>query len=881
MIRTLAAALATSTCLVALASPAAAQTQEFNIPADSLRSALDTFARQSGRQVVYRGDEIRGAKSPGVRGARTAEEALDVLLAGTGFAVRRDSSGAFAVVRVGNATIGADDDAASPKTDKELAAEIVVTGTRIAGVETASPTITIGRKEIDRTGYSSTAQLIESIPQNFGGVSFDARFSDNASLLQGSNLEGASSIDLRGLGAQSTLVLVNGQRRAPSLGGRAVDINSIPLTAVERVEIASGGRSAIYGADAVAGVVNFVLKRKFSGFQTDFLAGKAEHGAAEYQLSQTAGIDHKGGGFLINYTHSQQDPLDIADTPFNVSPSVVNSINRTLFIVPESNQDSVYFSGEKSLSPVAKIYADVLYSNRKAINKFDIEYNDYDYRATSSSVYRSTDLSVNAGLDISLSPVWNMTVSGLYDRRTTNYSSSDVLTGAGVGGTITSAGGDKNSSTLWGFTGTITGSLPTMFGIEPKLALGAEYRTESNVIELATLNRERDVASAFAELSLPLIGGEGRPFMRRLDLSLAGRIDNYSDAGSTANPQVGLIWEPGAGLTAKASYSTSFRAADLVTVAASRVNPPTLFIRSRLDPTSSTGSSLVLEKAGTDPNIGPETAKTWTASLEFKPRFAPWIKFFGSFTSVDYRNRIIIPLIGSDAELVLVRQNLFGNLINRNPGTAAIDALQASTVPARIRNLSGIPFNPATQQISQVFPGIVLVSNQLQNVALEQFEALDFGFDAASNLGRLAVNAGLNGTYILRHREQITGQSPSFSLLNELGKSPDFRFRANAGIGFSGARADVFVNHVRGYSNPLSTPVSWLSSWTTVDLSVSYEAPKADSRWLTGWRFSLNATNLFNTAPPQFLDGVSGIAFDSANANGLGRQLTLRISKRW
>src|SRR3569623_519843 len=101
MIRTLAAALATTTCIVALATPAAAQTREFNVPAGSLRSALDTFARQSGRQVIYSGD-VRLAPSAGVRGARTAEAALDAILAGTGFVVKHARSGALAIVKAGN-----------------------------------------------------------------------------------------------------------------------------------------------------------------------------------------------------------------------------------------------------------------------------------------------------------------------------------------------------------------------------------------------------------------------------------------------------------------------------------------------------------------------------------------------------------------------------------------------------------------------------------------------------------------------------------------------------------------------------------------------------------------------------------------------------------
>ncbi|MDE8652472.1 TonB-dependent receptor [Novosphingobium album (ex Liu et al. 2023)] len=101
MIRTLAAALATSTCIVALATPAAAQTREYNIPAGSLKSALDAYVRQSGRQIVYRADEVRSARSPGARGQLSAEAALTNLLAGSGFKTRVDGN-LIAIVKAGN-----------------------------------------------------------------------------------------------------------------------------------------------------------------------------------------------------------------------------------------------------------------------------------------------------------------------------------------------------------------------------------------------------------------------------------------------------------------------------------------------------------------------------------------------------------------------------------------------------------------------------------------------------------------------------------------------------------------------------------------------------------------------------------------------------------
>lgn len=101
MTRKLVAALVTSTCIVAIATPAAAQTREYNIPAGSLKAALDSYVRQSGRQVVYRADEVKKARSPGARGAQSADAALKALLAGTGYTTRIDGS-LVAIVKGGN-----------------------------------------------------------------------------------------------------------------------------------------------------------------------------------------------------------------------------------------------------------------------------------------------------------------------------------------------------------------------------------------------------------------------------------------------------------------------------------------------------------------------------------------------------------------------------------------------------------------------------------------------------------------------------------------------------------------------------------------------------------------------------------------------------------
>jgi iron complex outermembrane receptor protein len=146
---------------------------------------------------------------------------------------------------------------------------VVVTGSRIARAgdfQSPSPVLTVDREAIQKSGYSNLQQLLEKVPANGNGA-FSTRGNN-----QDSTANGAASVSLRGLGADATLVLVNGRRVsvspfAENVTTNFVDINAIPVSAIERVEVLKDGASALYGSDAVAGVVNIVLRKDFQGLE--------------------------------------------------------------------------------------------------------------------------------------------------------------------------------------------------------------------------------------------------------------------------------------------------------------------------------------------------------------------------------------------------------------------------------------------------------------------------------------------------------------------------------------------------------------------------------------------------------------------------------------
>ena len=165
-------------------------------------------------------------------------------------------------------TTGADSSAAGAT---DALQEVVVTGSRIKSTNlvSISPVTTVTSADIQVTGLSRVEDILNNLPQVFAG--------------QGANLsngaDGTATVDLHDLGAQRTLVLVNGRRLGPgdSAGGNASDINQIPAQLIEKVEVLTGGASATYGADAVSGVVNFIMNTHFEGVKVDANYGMYQH----------------------------------------------------------------------------------------------------------------------------------------------------------------------------------------------------------------------------------------------------------------------------------------------------------------------------------------------------------------------------------------------------------------------------------------------------------------------------------------------------------------------------------------------------------------------------------------------------------------------------
>jgi iron complex outermembrane recepter protein len=172
--------------------------------------------------------------------------------------------------------------------------EITVTGSRIVrrDLDAPSPIMTVGTERLENSSTISIESVLNQMPQFVpDGTQFD---SGNQS--SGAVTLGIASVNLRGIGPNRTLVLVDGRRAQPANASLVVDLNTIPSAAIERVETITGGASAVYGADALAGVVNFVLKKDFEGVEMDFQSSTTQEGdAEESRFSTLLGVNSGDG----------------------------------------------------------------------------------------------------------------------------------------------------------------------------------------------------------------------------------------------------------------------------------------------------------------------------------------------------------------------------------------------------------------------------------------------------------------------------------------------------------------------------------------------------------------------------------------------------------
>jgi iron complex outermembrane receptor protein len=849
---------------------------DFHIPAGRLSSGLIQFSAQAHVQVLTSGDAA-DVMTAGVSGVTTLRDALTQLLKKSGLEFKVMSENAIAVrklplapttsvnqdskdpplqlVQTGSPTAdtravganpSADDNKALEESKKPALEEIVVTGTHIrGGVSPASPLIEIDKEEIQRTGYASIRELISSLPQNYGGGAQETTaISPNPQA--GQNVGATTTVDLRGLGAGSTLTLLNGHRLAPNGQGYAVDISAIPLGAIKRIEILTDGASAVYGSDAVGGVVNILLDDQFEGAETTAQYGHVTRGSLyEARIDQTFGTHWNSGNALLTYEYYERTPLLAGARSF------VSAAPPSFYLTADQHRNSAVLHVEQHLDDLTTAFADVLFANQtKVENTLEDSQTHDDLRSTS----------ISAGVSRSLPRTWALELSALYSRQTDaqlalplppqTMSESDYA--------------DELSEVDLQADGPLV-QLP---GGPLKAAVGVGGRRE----QLSTINGEtgsaaRRIVSGFAELSVPIVGqGNAAPGLQSLEFSAAVRAERYNDFGSTTNPKIGLTWVPLDDLKFRGTWGTSFKAPAL--------NDKYGAVDAAIFDLPDVGGAVTrsLVAVGANRDLGPEKAHTWTVGGDYHVKFAIDSDATLSLTyfNTNYRDRI--QFVDNNLFNILPNAAIYPSAVIRNPSLAFVTDFLANA--AQVFNETGGPFDPS--QIAAFVRGTPI------NVASYKTDGLDLliHLKEPSRVGEFAES--LNATYFLNASQQTTPYVPSISRLNDIFYLPALKLRASASWSSNPWSIGSFVNFTKRYHNDNVDPTVPVDSYTTVDMQLGF-APEA--LFGGGFKVSLSALNVFDRQPPRvftplFLGGVQ-FGFDPANANPIDRFISLQLSKHW
>jgi iron complex outermembrane receptor protein len=878
----------------------ATEVHQFDIPAEDASAAIRDFGAQAHVQILVAGENVKDRGLHPVSGAYSTEDGLNRLLAGSGLTHEYVGDHAIALMPVSNSNAppqataqaqgessksspgdslllaqappGQSQGDASVEQGGEKSAEekkseelqqVVVTGTHIHGAPPiGSPVIEITRSDIDNSGYTSTTQLIESLPQNFGGGAPQVLGTQGPFAQEFSPYTATSSPSLRGLG-DATLTLVNGHRLSLTGGSNGSDISSIPVIAIEKVEVLPDGASAIYGADAVAGVINVVLRKDYEGVEASAaLSEPTQSGGGQQETYALLGGTHwTGGNLLVSYTGQNQDPLFTSDRAF--SRAAANPT--TLYPDSHSNAFTTYVS--QDIAARSSIYLDALYSERT--NSNDLAYSSPLFSFTSYSPGQSKAYAVSPGLLL--------------------HPGSDWVVGADA-----NISSDQVSQTLWQTIGSVTSlssstiSLDREYGIELhadgplaslpsgpiKAAFGGGFLRETYSLTFpppseaaGDLSGGRNDTYAYAEFEMPLVRPETeRVGFESFNVNLSGRYDHYTDFGASANPRIGLTYGAVHDVHLSGTYGRSFRA-PLVT---DLVSPGGGFLYSASDSRFASGSAVALYESGGNAALEPETSKSWTTTLDYTPAKIAGLTVRATYFSYDFANKITAPLPGTFMQLPL-----------SNPFTEPF--VTFFPTPAQVQTVaSGL-----TSLFNLVGPGATLsdveaiVNNRFQNISKWTSKGVDLLSSYRVALERGTLDFSFNGSKLLV--QQIAVPGTPFETLSGIVFGPA-KLRIRTGLVWSTREWSVggFINYLSGETNPYSTPTTEIGSYTTTDVHLAYRFNS--SNWLSGSQISLTALNVLDRDPPHIsTDSTTypGIGYDSTNASPFGRIITLQIVKQW
>lgn len=1093
-------AVADSTRSARLSAADGVPRYELKIRSQPLGAALQEFAKQSGVQIVFFSKLADGHDAPALNGKYTAQQALNALLQGTGLTFHRLDSktieiertattavtvpspfsastttaaprGLFAMDQAGAgsadhaATVTQTQPAGSPDQPAAGASagqvdvsDVVVTGTRIRGVAPVGSTImSIDPVTMQESGLSNTNDILQTNPAVLD-LGVGPHTTGATSIQNGFSV--VNSPDIHGLGIQATLSLVNGHRVwEQGVVGDVFDPSSVPVHMLARVEVVPEGTSPIYGADAIAGTVNYVLRKPEDVVET-YAGGSLMHGLnsgyATGIVGHTWGDGDHTGGFIIGYQHTETGALAASAYPtlynnnfsaFGGSPASDYAapgnilVGGTTYAIPYgqngqtltlsqlggpgsvnrqniwggtpapniSQQDirnTLVINYYQNINEWLQFFGDSMYDHDALSGLGESTANDLAAAVPNSNPYSpcntshyphgvvtgptalvaacaSGSLAVNYndlsqvgqelnwgtvqgwessnGFHIGLPGGWQVTPqvslnqSLYYTARTAigapaantfNYfcdpAAGNCAQPGAVPVTVPPYDGTALATPTWANGRFLQlqsdGPLFTLPGGKVRLAAGIEddFWSMKRISAAFTNPSKRDKA-AYAELYIPIVGrGNAVTGIQSLEVDIAGRVDDYTDTGTTQNPKIGLNWSPISSLKFHGSYGTSFRGPPIQTEVD---NSPIQWITSVVP---STGISNALcpqctnpalygvnganklvyqESVGVNPHLAPETSTSFSVGFDWTPESIPGLQAGINWWWIDYINQVGTPEFNAgpagaiNAQVynahIIYNPTFFPQLARNNPysyytpkptgnfsdpNCAAVagkrittQALFNSFLACSNDNTGGQIVTGATSMNSNDVIAYTYFGNVNAGSTLGSGFDLNAGYTWDNRWGNWKTI--FTGEYIPRYDVSVIQGAPVVNEAGHFGYVLKFKGRLQLSyqrsFKFGALSPNLFLNYDGPYKEdlqylPVGVPSSYsdIHAHVTLDASIVYSTGTTFDSWLgRNVTVTLSAQNLLNELPPRVLNDL--VQFDPAYGWPPARVIQLQVGKSW
>ncbi|MGH8198921.1 MAG: TonB-dependent receptor plug domain-containing protein [Steroidobacteraceae bacterium] len=569
---------------------------------------------------------------------------------------------------------------------------------------------------------------------------------------------------------------------------------------------------------------------------------------------------------MLAYEYDRQAGLDASQR------SYIPDLGGPFTILPASWRNSFILSGSQDLGDDSTIAGSALYGTKNYHARFTIVPAPAQFFLEDTRG-QSTMSSTNLTLLHSMASGWTVSLTGSYSRMRQNLAALETFGPFGA-----ETGLEGYNTSLGGADILANGTVFRPPGGEAKIALGASFENQTFSESLAAIgfapspeqgqSYGRQQESAYGELLVPVIGTPNAlPWARKLEISVAGRYDHYSDFGSTVNPKTGVVWSPYTGLDLRASYGRSYRAPLLNELD----SPVTYETQAFPDPTSSTGVTDTLYINGGNRALQPEKSKSFSVGFDLREGA---LAASSSYFHIAYQDRIGTPPIANF--LTILSDPVDAPYVTRDPSAAFVDAA----------------FNSPGFQTDWVGLGpsgvMAVFNNQYTNLVTSTVSGVDanvsyqFKTTAGSFTPTVAVERQI------QNDEQPSPTSAPIQILDLYGEPLKWKVRGGLGWARGPYGASLNLNFANGYRDEFTVPSSRIASWTTIDAHLSYRVPEA-ARFaaVRGLSVAITIDNLADRKPPNVAipqtvaDGEATLPYDPANASPIGRFISVQFNKRW